>query len=93
MSPTTLWPVALHHYQLKSRQEWQAKLMRGWGDLSSKDESFFDRLNARAGDECSDAVPLGHLVMREISRQRLEWAQRQQRLERQRREQRECQQL
>jgi len=48
--------IAVYHYVIKSRQEYEEKMLRGAGDRSHKDVAFFEDVEAAAVDECWDAV-------------------------------------
>ena len=48
--------IAVYHYVLKSRQQYEEKMLRGAGDRSHKDVTFFEDVEVAAVDECWDAV-------------------------------------
>ncbi len=58
--------IAVYHYVLKSRQEYEEKMLRGAGDRSHKDVTFFEDVEAATVDECWDAVNWSQKHMRNI---------------------------
>lgn len=51
--------IALHHYLLKSEEEYKQKMARGSAAGNQKTWDFFVNVNAQANQTCPEAVPLG----------------------------------
>jgi glycosyltransferase involved in cell wall biosynthesis len=55
-SPVSVARIAVHHYLLKSEEEFRAKMARGGGSGSTKKMDFFENINRRAHGENFDGV-------------------------------------
>lgn len=54
--------IALHHYVLKSEEEFRVKMRRGDGMGDKKQMDFFRRIDAEATEDCCNAVALAPYV-------------------------------
>jgi hypothetical protein len=57
--PVTVTRLALHHYGLKSAQEYEAKRGRGSGDGGVKGQAYWNRVEAQSTVTCLDGVAVG----------------------------------
>lgn len=48
--------LVLYHYITKSREEYVAKMRRGSGMGNHRQWNFFDEMNAKATDNCTDLL-------------------------------------